>query len=87
MLPPSYDIWMERLGARGSMTNIEKSKRLSSARHEIMTAMRNPHFIMVINHEVELTVADVLNGAYTSPENQHHAHKLASELIEFLKDV
>lgn len=87
LMPPSYDIWMERLGARGSMTDIERSRRLVSARGEIQTALRNPQFILVINHEVELTVTDVLRGNYKSPENQHHAHQLAMEFLQFLKSL
>ena len=42
LLPPSYDIWMERLGTRGSMTDIERTKRLVSARQEIQNGHSKP---------------------------------------------
>jgi guanylate kinase len=87
LLPPSYDVWMERLGTRGLMTDIERRKRLVSARHEIQTAIRNPQFILLINHEVELTIGEVLRGTYDNPESQHKAHHLATDFLQYLKDL
>ncbi len=86
LLPPSYEIWMQRLSSRGNMSDIEKSKRLRSAKNEIQTAVNNRHFILVINHEAEETVSDVLRGTYKNPQHQHTAYHLALDYLQFLKD-
>lgn len=87
LLPPSYDIWMERLGTRGSMTDIERTRRLKSAKNELTTALANSHFVLVINHEAELTAQEILKDTYSSPELQHQAHSLANDYLQFLKDI
>lgn len=39
VIPPSYDVWMERLNNRGHMDSHEKSRRLSSAKTELKIAL------------------------------------------------
>ncbi len=62
ILPPNYEVWMKRLSNRGFMGENEKQRRLRSAKAELQTAIDNPAFILVVNHEVELTVQSILKG-------------------------
>lgn len=85
ILPPSYDVWMERLGTRGFISDGDKERRLVSARAELQTAINNPAFMLVVNHEVELTAQDIMRGADLSMDKQAELRKLAHELYETIR--
>ncbi len=87
ILPPSYDIWMERLGTRGFMSYGEKERRLHSARMELEIAINNKAFVFVINNEVEGTAAEITNGIDTSEPIQAERHNLAKELLEYVNQA
>jgi guanylate kinase len=84
ILPPNYDIWMERLGTRGFMSEGEKERRMQSAKMELQTAVDNPDFILITNHEVELTAREIIQGLDTSLSNQSKMRDLAKELLDYL---
>lgn len=87
VLPPSYEVWMERLGTRGGMSDGEKSRRLRSASMEIQTALDHRSFVLVVNHEVEQTAAELIRGLDTSPSTQEENRKLAQELLEITRNI
>lgn len=81
VLPPSYEVWMERLGMRGSLSNGEKERRLRSASMEIKTALDHPAFLLIANHEVELTAAEIMRGVDPGFQSQAELRKLAEDLL------
>ncbi len=84
ILPPSYEIWMERLGTRGFMSEGEKARRLHSAKMELQTAIDNKDFVLIANHEVELTTAEIMSGIDTSAAHQDAMRQLAADLVEYI---
>lgn len=85
ILPPSYEVWMERLGTRGFMSEGEKERRMHSAKMELQTAIDNKDFILIANHEVELTAKEIMNGIDTSSSKQEEMRELARELMEYIR--
>ena len=51
ILPPSFDVWMQRLRGRGHMPEDEVRIRLQSALEEIDRALKEPIYKLVINDE------------------------------------
>jgi guanylate kinase len=87
ILPPSYDVWMQRLSSRGFITDAEKERRLRSATMEIQTALDHPAFILTVNHEVELTAAEIMHGLDMSEQAQASHRQLAEELLSIIKSI
>lgn len=87
ILPPSYDIWMERLGTRGFMSYGEKERRLHSAKMELEIAIANSEFLFVINNEVEQTAAEIQGGVDSSTNPQAERRQLAQELLEYVNQA
>jgi guanylate kinase len=85
ILPPSYEVWMERLGTRGSISDGEKMRRLRSASMEIQTALDHPSFLLVVNHEVNFTAQELIQGIQPDGRSQHEARELALELMQYLR--
>lgn len=83
ILPPSFEIWMERLEKRGRMSHVEKAQRLKSAQVELKAAMNSRHFIFMVNREVSLTAAELIAGT-TDARTQHHNRELAKQLIDHI---
>lgn len=87
ILPPSFDVWMERLGTRGFLSDGERERRLRSASMEIETALDHPAFILTVNHEVELTAAEIISGVDSSPDSQAEHRILAESLLESIRNI
>jgi len=83
ILPPNYESWIDRLHSRGVMSHVERSRRLESAKAEIETVLADPHFVMVINHDVERTADEILQGP--TIVNQYKSHEIAQQLIDNIK--
>jgi guanylate kinase len=84
ILPPSFEEWMERLDQRGHMSHVERLRRLHSAGDELETVVNNPHFILVVNREVNQAVHDVLDSR-ANELIQGQNRELARELIAHVK--
>ena len=76
---------MERLGTRGFLSDGEKERRLRSASMEIQTALDHPAFVLTVNHEVELTAAEIMRGIDTSAGSQEQYRQLAIDLLESIR--
>jgi len=87
ILPPSFDVWMERLGTRGFLSDGERERRLRSASMEIQTALDHPAFILTVNHEVEITAAEIIHGIDTSADTQAQYRRLAESLLETIRNI
>jgi len=87
ILPPSFEVWMERLGTRGFLSDGERERRLRSASMEIQTALDHPAFILTVNHEVEITSAEIMRGVDNSPGTQAEHRLLAESLLESIRNI
>lgn len=84
LLPPSYEVWMERLDKRGLMSHVERARRLLSAREEIEYALRSRHFNLFVNRDVNTTARAILDNV-GNPSEQHHNRELAQQLIDHIR--
>jgi guanylate kinase len=82
-VPPSFDIWMERLHARGQMEPAELDRRLESAKRELLSALESDIYRFVINDTIEGTTAEVdrlvVEDKY-DPFKEHLARETAEKL-------
>jgi len=89
LLPPSYDIWMQRLAKRGDLTDKQDMRlRLEEAVHEIETALSTEDVFIVINDDLEETIQLVDDIAHNKPVEPHY-HKamvIAENLLAKLKE-
>lgn len=92
LLPPTFDIWMERLRARGHMPEDEVRRRLESAVAEITEALHQDYYHFVINneiHEAAVAVDELANGRIPDKEKQRrgrdHAEQLALDVQLYIR--
>jgi guanylate kinase len=86
VLPPSFNVWMERLGTRGNISDGERERRLRSASMEIRTALDHNAFIFIVNHEVEITAGEIMRGLDGRSQAQQENRKLAEELLDTIRN-
>jgi guanylate kinase len=84
ILPPSFEVWMERLDKRGHMSHVEKARRLQSAKAEIEHVLRSRHFNLYVNRDVHIAAQEILRGAVI-PSEQHHNRELAQQLLDHIR--
>lgn len=84
LLPPSYDAWQERITKRYGETvdKIDLHKRLTTALDELNFAMTHEYFYLVVNDELEDTVAFVhrIASGEDIPLKRPHASEIAEEI-------
>ena len=83
LLPPSFDVWMDRLNGRGVLSKDELQRRLFSAKKELNFALDNTNLTYVINNDLDDTVHKIDNLVRCNKilENQNKAKKLIKELL------
>lgn len=82
LLPPSFEIWEQRIDGRGDMNMEQKMKRFATAVIEYSKPIENRNFFPVINTEVVDTAEVIMSGKYR--EEAYHARAL--ELAAGLRD-
>lgn len=87
ILPPSFQVWFERISKRGGLTDDDKKRRLLSASMEIETALDHPAFVLVVNHEVHDTAKQIMEGLDMSEDTQAKHRILATELLEKVRNL
>lgn len=80
LLPPSFEIWEQRIDGRGDMNLEQKVRRFESALVEYTKPLENPHFYPVINTEVIDTAEIIASGAYRDEAYRQKALALAADL-------
>jgi guanylate kinase len=93
LLPPSFDVWMQRLRDRGGMNEVELYRRLESALKEIARALADDFYHFVINneiHEAAVAVDELANGRAPDEVKQAlgrgHAEQLAIDIKLYLQN-
>lgn len=91
LLPPSFDVWMQRLRGRGEMPEDEIRRRMQSAQDEIARALSVDYYQFVINneiHEAASAVDELANGRTPDTVKQElgrsHAEQLAIDIQLYL---
>jgi guanylate kinase len=85
MVPPSFDIWLERIHSRGQMPPDELTRRLESAERELSTALRSDYFRLVLNDTVQGTTSEVdrfLSTGYYDPFKERLVREITERLYE-----
>lgn len=83
ILPPSFDIWLERIMRRGKIAPIELYRRLESAVLEFEIALNDPRFTFIINddfHEAVEAFDVLVRKGERDAANEERATGLAQEL-------
>ncbi len=80
LLPPSFEIWEQRIDGRGDMNLEDKLRRFRSALIEFQKPATNPRFFPVVNTEVIDTAKIITSGAYREEKYRQAAFQLAVEL-------
>lgn len=83
LLPPTFDIWMQRLRGRGEMPEDEVRRRLESAQEEIARALAADYYHFVINneiHEAAVAVDELANGRIPDSAKQELGRNYAEQL-------
>lgn len=85
LLPPSYDVWWERLTARydNKMLGHDLHKRMQTALMEIEHAVATDYFYIVINDDLNDTV-DLVNRIAHGEAVEPHYHKAMDIAEQFL---
>lgn len=94
LLPPTFEIWMQRLRGRGEMDEEEVRRRMASAVEEINIALDEDYYQFVINneiHEAAVAVDELANGRTPDDEKQQlgrdHAEQLIIDIRLYLGDL
>jgi len=77
LLPPSYEVWRQRLANRGAMGNEELRRRLQSAITEITHALALPHYYIVINDHLSTTAKLVNSIGHGEPVEPRYKASVA----------
>lgn len=91
LLPPNFEVWMERIRGRGDIDEAELRRRLESAQEEIAQALSQDYYQFVVNHEIHeaaVAVDELANGRTFDPVKQllgrNHAEQLLIDVQLFL---
>ncbi|MBC7459564.1 hypothetical protein H7200_02525 [Candidatus Saccharibacteria bacterium] len=80
LLPPSFEIWEQRIDGRGDMDLNQKIRRFGTAVLEYAKPLENSAFYPVINTEVIETAEVIISGVYREESYRQKALQLAAEL-------
>lgn len=90
LLPPNFEIWMQRLGSRyeGQLKPEEKRLRLQEAVDEIQQAVAADNMYIVVNDDLQETIelVDQIAQNEAVPPHYHKALAVAQHLQERLED-
>ena len=85
MVPPSFDIWLERIHSRGQMAPDEFERRMESAERELSTALAADYYRFFLNDTVEGTTAEVdrfLTTGHYDPFKERLVRETAQKLLQ-----
>lgn len=79
ILPPSYEVWQERLMTRykGEVDERDWRNRVYTARREIEHALGNSYYYLLVNDDITKAVEDIHAIATGSVTERRPAHALA----------
>lgn len=89
IVPPSYDIWMERLLKRyaGRIDENDFRKRLATAKNELETTLADNRCSFIINDDLDTAVQDVENIVKHGSHDDSAARKVAAEILDRINEA
>ncbi|MCX6727610.1 MAG: hypothetical protein NTX11_02240 [Candidatus Saccharibacteria bacterium] len=89
LIPPSIEIWQERLHKRGEMSPEDLKNRLKSSLVEIKTALEKPYYHFLINDNLEDAIHGVrkISKGIINAEHDAHGRQVAQELLKKIETM
>lgn len=87
VLPPTYDIWLERLGKRETMTDEELANRKATAVRVLEEANKYDDWIFIVNDELPVAVREI-DDYFVSGDNiqdTNRGREIAQEILSQLR--
>jgi guanylate kinase len=88
MIPPSFEIWMERIHSRGELPTDELARRFQSAAKEFAVALEAGYYRFILNDTIAGTTSEVhqlvTTGQY-DPLKERLAREVTEKLFEETK--
>ena len=84
IIPPSFEVWMQRMQTRGELPKDEIRRRLESACKEFEAALQHDYYVVLINADFVQTaeeIRELVEQGVTDTAAQAEARKLTSELL------
>jgi guanylate kinase len=85
IVPPSYQVWQERLLGRyrGTIDQADYERRVTTARHELVYVLSSPYYYFVVNDVLTTAVAEIADIATTGmhAEERQAAGRQATERL------
>lgn len=84
VVPPTFDVWMQRMSGRGSMSGTEKKRRLESAVREFESALTSEYYTYIVNDEFDHSVERIhqhVMGGVRDVEYQEHGRAVIEKLL------
>src|SRR6266702_1448012 len=69
VVPPAFDVWLQRLHARGKIPPAEIRRRLESSCQEFAAALKNDYYTFLVNDSLEQAATDVRTLATGKPQD------------------
>ena len=85
IVPPSFDTWMQRLNARGKVSDDDQERRLKTAKLELETALSVDHFHFLVNDELNKSV-ETAKKIIATGEDDEIGRAVAEHLLLRLND-
>ncbi len=87
IIPPSYEVWMQRLKGREQMTAAELQNRMETAIKVLEKGLRDPHFIFVINDDSAKSAIKIDEQVRGQRDDDHHAEaeRIAQQILAAVK--
>jgi guanylate kinase len=85
VVPPNFETWFARLHRRSDLPEDEIRRRMNTACKEIAAAFEHEYYILLVNDDLESTVADVdaiTKKGEQTPEAQKHGRMVAQNLYD-----
>lgn len=82
-VPPSFEVWMQRLSKRGNMPQAEVRRRLETSLVEFEAALTHDYYRFVMNDDIAATVATIDAMAQQDahdPGKEYAARELVKDL-------
>lgn len=84
VVPPTFDVWHERLDSRGEMHETELLRRMKSACDEFRHALENDHYTYIVNDHLSHAVERIHQVVFRDdrdPAYQQTARRVVEQLL------
>lgn len=89
VVPPSFDIWMERWIKRGRQTAQDTQHRIASAQKELQMALDVDYYNFIVNDNLDAAVSRVQEciAGVVDPIHQAHGRAVAESILSAIQQT